>query len=109
MLGLFFASCLRNLDPTFDSLVVPDADLMLPWVRLVFYGIAIAALAMGFQLRVFTVAIGDVFSTAEISENTSVAILVGLLLGIAERAVPREATRWAAELLARAGPHHADT
>jgi hypothetical protein len=104
MWGLFFASCTRNLTPTFDSLVIPDTDLMHPWVRLTFHGIAILVLVMAFQVRMITVAFGDTFSTAQINQNTSIAILVGLLLGIAERAVPREAIRWAAELVTRSGP-----
>jgi len=106
MWGLFFAACTRNLTPTFDSLVTPDADLIHPWVRLAFHGIAILVLVMAFQVRLITVAFGDTFSTAQISQNASIAILIGLLLGIAERAVPREASRWAAELLTRSGPSY---
>lgn len=104
MWGLFFASCTRNITPSFDTLVIPDADLMHPWVKLVFYGLGIFALSLIFQLELITVAFGNVFSTSQISRSISIAILSGLLLGIAERAVPQEVSRWAAKLVSKAGP-----
>ncbi len=99
MVGLLFASIARNLDPTFETLMTPDADLMKPWVRLLFFGIAIAMIALIFQLQVVTVTFGDSFSTAKISEDLLTAILIGFLLGLAERALPSQVERWSKDLV----------
>jgi hypothetical protein len=100
MVGLFFASCVRNMEITFETLILPDADLAAPWIRVVFFGIAIFIMALLFQAKVLTVAIGNV-STASIADSPVVAIVVGLLLGVAERAVPKEAIRWSEKLFTK--------
>lgn len=103
MLGLFFASCIRNMEFTFDTLVTPDADLASPWVRVVFFGIAVFIMALLFQSKVVTVAIGNV-STAAIADSALTAVVVGLLLGVAERAVPKEVIRWSGKFFKSAQP-----
>jgi hypothetical protein len=82
---------------------------MHPWVRLTFFGIGILVLALAFQVKLVTVALGETFSTARITDSPAIAILAGLLLGIAERAVPREASRWATDFLVRSGPQQPDS
>jgi hypothetical protein len=103
MVGLFFASVTRNIEPTFETLVTSDADLMPPWLRLFFYGIAVLILALVFQLKLVTFHIGDVFSTADISTSAPAAIFVGLLLGVLERALPQEVQKWSRELIRKSG------
>lgn len=103
MVGLLFASMSRNLDPTFDTLMTPDADLMKPWVRLVFFGIAIFVLTLVFLLKGIVVKFGNI-STESINTDLLTAILIGLLLGFAERALPSQVERWSKELVNRAGP-----
>lgn len=99
MWGLLFASLTRNIDPTFETLVTPDADLMAPWVRLTFFGTAILVIALIFQLRIVAISFGDRLSTAEISDNVVTAVFVGLLLGIGERTLPKEVQHWSKKLL----------
>jgi hypothetical protein len=99
MWGLFFASAARNLDPTFETLLTPDADLIVPWVRLVFFGIAIFVIALIFELGVVTLSFADRVSTNDIASKAGVALFFGLLLGIAERALPREVELWSKRVL----------
>lgn len=97
--GLLFASMTRSVEPTFEKLLIPDADLMAPWFRLLFYGIAIFGLALLFETKMVTIAFGEKVSTAEISHNWLVAICIGLFLGIAERALPQEVMQWSKKFL----------
>lgn len=101
MVGLLFASMMRNLVPTFDNLLTPDADLMYPWIKLTFYGIAIFIMGTLFEEQWITVSLGERFSTAAINENAIAAVIFGLFLGIAERLVPREVVRYATEVVMR--------
>ena len=103
MWGLLFASLTRNIDPTFETLLTPDADLMEPWVRLVFFGIPVLVISLMFQLRLVAISFGDV-STTQISENAVAAVLFGLLLGIAERALPKEVEQWSRKVLPSSQP-----
>ncbi len=98
MWGLLFASMTRNLDPTFETLLTPDADLMEPWVRLLFFGIPILIVALVFQTQIVAVSLATV-STATIGENVVAAILFGLLLGVAERALPQEVVQLSRKIL----------
>jgi hypothetical protein len=103
MLGLLFASMTRNLVPTFDNLLTPDADLMYPWIKLTYYGIAILIMGVLFEERWITVSLGERFSTTAINDNAIAAAIFGLFLGIAERLVPREVARYATEVVMRSG------
>jgi hypothetical protein len=89
----------RSIEPTFEKLLVPDADLMEPWFRLLFYGIAIIGLSLLFQTKMVTIAFGEKVSTAEIAHNWLVAVSLGLFLGIAERALPQEVLQWSRKFL----------
>jgi len=97
--GLLFASITRNIEPTFETLLTPNADLIQPWVRLVFYGIAVFTLALLFETRWLTITFGDRFSTGRIGEDVITAVLVGLFLGVAERALPKELENWSKKIL----------
>lgn len=99
MWGLLFASMTRNIDPTFDTLITPDADLMEPWVRLLFFGIPALVIALMFQTGLVAISFGNSVSTLQINENAVVAVLIGLLLGIAERALPGEVEQWSKKIL----------
>lgn len=99
MWGLLFASMSRGMTLTFEDLLTPEADLLAPWIRLTFYGIAIFVLGTLFEERWITVALGDKFSTASIHDNAVAAIIFGLLLGIAERLVPQKVVQYASKLV----------
>jgi len=99
MWGLLFAWMGRNIEPTFKTLQTPNADLIQPWVRLLFYGIAILVLALLFQKRLVSISFGMAVSTSNISEDPATAVMIGLLLGIAERALPNEVERWSRKIL----------
>ncbi len=102
--GLFIASVLRNLKISFDELVTPNIDLVAPWIKQFLYGTLMLILALMFQAKLVTVEFGSVFSTARISEDVITAAIIGLLLGLSERALPREVLKWSAELIRRSGP-----
>src|ERR1041385_8546859 len=44
LVGLFFAGCARAMDITFERLLVPNEDLLAPWIRLFLFGIPILVL-----------------------------------------------------------------
>lgn len=104
MWGLLFASMTRNIDPTFDTLITPDADLMEPWVRLLFFGIPALVIALLFQTEFVSISFGGRVSTSDINQNAVVAVLMGLLLGIAERALPNEVENWSKRILPSTKP-----
>lgn len=97
--GLLFASMTRNVDVTFETLLTPTADLMKPWFRLLFFGIPVVAILLLFQAKVVTISFGDKFSTALVADNAVGAIIVGLFLGAAERALPTEMENWSKRFL----------
>jgi hypothetical protein len=99
MIGLLFASLSRGMNLTFDDLLTPLEDLLPPWIRFTFYGIAIFLLGAAFQIRWFTISTGEGFSTAVINQSWIAAILFGLILGIAERAVPERVIKLGADVL----------
>lgn len=101
MWGLFLAACFRNFEPTFEKLKSSDADLMPPWSRLLVFGIVILGIAIILHRRLVVVAFGDSFSTAEINEDLGTALIIGLLLGIAERALPQRLERWSLGLVTK--------
>jgi hypothetical protein len=101
MWGIFLATYLRNFNFTFESLVAGEADLMLPGIRLFGYALANAAMAIVMQIPLFTISIGNSFSTSDINKNLLTAVLVGLLLGAAEIAVVAEIKRISEQFLAR--------
>jgi hypothetical protein len=100
-IGMFFSASVRNQKLSFETLVTPPADIMHPWIRLVVYGIAVTILALILQKKIVTITFGEVFSTASIGDDFPTAVLVGLLLGVAEIALPEEVARWSGELLSR--------
>lgn len=104
MWGLLFASMTRNIDPTFDTLVTPDADLMEPWMRLLFFGIPSLVISLLFQTEFVLISFGGRVSTSDINQNAVVAVLMGLLLGIAERALPKEVENWSKRILPSTKP-----
>jgi hypothetical protein len=99
MVGLLFASMSRNVQPTFESLLTPDADLIQPWVRLIFFGIAIFIIALIFYLGLAGASFGNL-TTSRIHNDVPTAILIGLLLGVAERALPARVEKWSSDLAA---------
>lgn len=97
--GLLFASMTRSIEPTFETLLTPDADLMQPWFRLTFYGIPVVIISLLFQTEVVTISFGGRVSTAQIANSPIIAVMLGLLLGVAERALPGEVTQWSRKFL----------
>jgi hypothetical protein len=93
LVGLFFAGCARAMDITFERLLVPNEDLLAPWIRLFLFGIPILVLGVMFEQGWMTVAIGEKFSTAVINQNLVAAVIIGILLGVLERLLPQELFR----------------
>lgn len=97
--GLLFAAMSRSYMPTFETLKSSEADLMEPWFRLLFYGIAVVIIALIFETEFVTVSFGNNVSTVQISKDWVVAAMIGLLLGVAERALPGEVQTWSTKIL----------
>ena len=101
MWGILLATSLRNFEPTFETLVAGQADLMPAGIRLLIYAVANTGMAVVMQMKLFTVSIGQTFSTSAISEDLGTAALIGLLLGASERAVVVEIRRLSGEFMSR--------
>jgi hypothetical protein len=98
MIGVLFATTIRNIEPTFETLAQEGADLMPPWLKLLFAGIVSLVLALLFETKVISVTIGP-FSTSRISEDAFTAILVGFFVGMLDKELVPEIKRWGRRLV----------
>jgi hypothetical protein len=107
-IGTWLSFSLRRVTLTFDDLAVLEEDRLDPSLRVLFMVGLTTVVGLLFWTHAVSVGIGDLESSSAIQQHGAGALLVGLLAGIAERAlgtaVSRRATDFAAAIGSSAAP-----
>lgn len=98
MAGVWLSFGIRKVELRFQELHVPERDRMEPVIRLVFAGLLAIVLALVFSRELVIVTVGD-FRSSDFQGSVGSAILVGMLLGISEMALPSAVTKHAERFL----------
>jgi hypothetical protein len=102
MIGTWLSFGIRRVTPTFKDLGNLEADLVEPAVRLVFTGLIAVTLSLVFICGMVKVDIGGL-QTSHLLELGSRALLIGILMGVSEQALPSTLTRRAAQFVTEVG------
>jgi hypothetical protein len=98
MLGAWISYGLRTDVLTFDELVLPEEDRLEPPVRLLFVGTLVLILGLALYIGVVDISFGKI-SSRDFIHRTSLAILLGVLMGASERALSGQMTKLAGQLM----------
>ena len=93
---------LRRPRITFKDLDALEEDMMEPAIRLVFTGLIAITIAVIFAIGMVNVNVGGL-NSAHLLTNGSSALLIGLLLGVSEQALPSALTRRASQFVSEIG------
>jgi hypothetical protein len=102
MIGTWLSFGLRRPTLAFTDLGALEADLVEPAIRLIFTGLIAITIALIFTGGMVNVVIGGLNSAA-LAAHGSTALLVGILLGVSEQALPGALTRRAAQFVSEIG------
>jgi putative flippase GtrA len=98
MVGAWLSFAIRKQTFSFEDIAQPEKDLLEPGLRLMVTGAMTLILGLAFSLGMLQISIGGV-STADIATKNEVALLVGMLCGISEQALPATLNDQANKLL----------
>jgi hypothetical protein len=101
-IGTWLSFGLRRLRITFKDLAALEDDMMEPAMRLVFTGLIVITIAFIFATGMVNVSVGGL-NSAQLLTNGSSALLIGLLLGVSEQALPNALTRRASQFVSEVG------
>jgi len=102
MIGTWLSFGLRRPTLAFDDLGALESDMVEPAVRLVFTGLIAITIALIFNSSMVNVSVGGL-SSANLFAHGSTALLIGILLGVSEQALPGTLTRRAAQFVSEVG------
>jgi hypothetical protein len=102
MIGTWLSFGLRRPILAFDDLGALESDMVEPAVRLVFTGLIAITIALIFHSGMVHVSVGGL-SSANLFAQGSTALLIGILLGVSEQALPGTLTRRAAQFVSEVG------
>ena len=97
MAGVWLSFGTRKALLKFEDLGVLEEDRLDPMVRLVFAGLLTLIIALTFALRVVVVTMGAI-RTDQIVDDPLVALLIGMLCGVSEKALSSNVTKQASNL-----------
>lgn len=98
MAGVWLSFGVRKSNFAFEDLVIPEQDRVEPAIRLVFTGLLSIIIGLLFALKMVTVTFGSVSTDAFVSD-LRLALLIGLLCGFSETALPTKVAQHATKLL----------
>lgn len=98
MVGAWLSYGLRTETLTFDELATPEEDRLEPDVRLVFVAVLAVVVGLALYLGLLEFSIGKI-SSHDIAHRTSLALLIGVLMGTSERALTGQVRKLAGSLL----------
>ena len=101
--GTWLSFSLRRVVLTFDDLAVLEEDRLDPGLRVLFMVALVSVVGLLFSTGAVSFGIGPVTSQAAMLVHGSSALLVGLLAGIAERALGTAVSRRAADFAGSVG------
>jgi len=102
MLGTWLSFGLRRPTLSFNDLGALEADMVEPAVRLVFTGLIALTIAFVFTCGMVNVVIGGL-NSAGLFLHGSTALLIGILLGVSEQALPSALTQRASQFVSEVG------
>ncbi len=102
-IGTWLSFSLRRPTLTFDDLVVLEEDRLDPSVRVLFMIGLTAVVGLLFWTHAVSFGVGDLESKLALQAHGAEALLIGLLAGIAERALGTAVSRRAADFAASLG------
>jgi hypothetical protein len=102
MIGTWLSFGLRRPKIVFKDLSALEEDMMEPAVRLIFTGLIAITIAFVFATGMVNVAIGGL-NSAHLIDKGSSALLIGMLLGVSELALPGVLTRRASQFVSEVG------
>jgi hypothetical protein len=102
MIGTWLSFGLRRSKIVFKDLSALEEDMMEPAVRLIFTGLIAITIAFVFATGMVNVTVGGL-NSAHLLANGSSALLIGMLLGVSELALPGVLTRRASQFVSEVG------
>lgn len=96
MLGTWLSFGARRVVLKFEDLGRLEADLLYPWMRLLFAGSLTIVLGLVFATNMINVQIGEL-STAWVLKTALSALVVGVFCGLSEQALPGAVSQRAAQ------------
>jgi len=102
MIGTWLSFGLRRPKIVFKDLSALEGDMMEPAVRLIFTGLIAITIAFVFATGMVNVNIGGL-NSANLLFNGRSALLIGMLLGVSELALPGVLTRRASQFVSEVG------
>lgn len=97
MIGAWLSYGMRTEALTFEELTTPEEDRLEPNVRLLFVGVLTLVIGLALYLKVIEVSVGAI-SSNELMHRSALALLIGVLMGISERAMTGEVAKLAGGL-----------
>lgn len=98
MAGVWLSFGARKRDFKFEDLHVLEQDRLEPFVRLFFAGLLTVILGLLFSTKVVVITLGSVESW-QFTQDTQLALLLGMLSGFSEQVLPTKVAAKASELL----------
>ena len=102
MIGTWLSFGLRRPNISFKDLGALEDDMMEPAVRLIFTGTIAITIAFIFVCGMVNVNVGGL-NSAHLLAHGSTALLIGMLLGVSEQALPGALTRRASQFVSEVG------
>jgi hypothetical protein len=102
MIGTWLSFGLRRPKIEFKDLSALEEDMMEPAVRLIFTGLIAITIAFVFATGMVNVNVGAL-NSARLLDNGRSALLIGMLLGVSELALPGVLTRRASQFVSEVG------
>lgn len=87
MAGVWLSFGVRKIAFKFEELHVLEEDRLEPRIRLIFAGLLSLVFGLLFSTSAVVITVGEV-NTSEFTENLQIALLLGLVLGFSENALP---------------------
>jgi len=98
MAGAWLSFGIRRPDFGFKDLIAPENDMVEPAIRLIFTGLIAVTLSFIFICGMVNVNIGAL-SSSHILNSGATAVLIGLLFGVSEQALPGALTKRASQFV----------
>lgn len=98
MIGTWLSFGVRRTVLTVSDLSNLEADMVEPSIRLIFTGLIATTICFMFICGLVNVAVGDLKSANLLAHGTT-AMLIGMLLGVSEQALPGALTRRASQFV----------
>jgi hypothetical protein len=102
MIGTWLSFGLRRPKIMFKDLGILEEDMVEPAIRLIFTGLIAITIAFIFICGMVSINVGDLKS-ADLFGHGSTALLIGILLGVSEQALPGVLTRRASQFVSEIG------